>query len=85
MIVSDLARVHPGIADHIRHLDIWLWGHGMVRPVPGFVWGNVRAQLAQPHGPIFFAHSDLSGISIFEEAATRGTHAATAALAHLAA
>jgi len=85
LIVNDLERVHRGITDHIRHFDVWLWGHGMVRPVPGFIWGNARARLAQPHGPIVFAHSELSGISIFEEAATRGADAAASALAHLTA
>lgn len=83
IIVHDLQRVHPGITAHIRHLDVWLWGHGMVRPVPGFIWGEARVQMAAPRGPIFFAHSDLSGISIFEEACTRGAQAAASLLAHL--
>ncbi len=81
LIVADLERAHPDIAAHIRHLDVWLWGHGMIRPVPGFIWGAGRAQMAAPHGRIFFAHSDLSGLSIFEEACTRGAHAAAALLA----
>jgi hypothetical protein len=83
IIVHDLERVHPDIATHVRHLDVWLWGHGMVRPVPGFIWGETRAQMAAPLGSIFFAHSDLSGISIFEEACTRGAEAAASVLAHL--
>ena len=83
LIVDDLERVHPDIASHIRHLDIWLWGHGMVRPVPGFIWGKQRAEMMAPLGAIFFAHSDLSGISIFEEACTRGAQAAASVLAHL--
>ena len=81
LIVADLERAHRDIAPHIRHLDVWLWGHGMVRPVPGFIWGKERAQMAASHGPIFFAHSDQSGISIFEEACTRGAQAAAALLA----
>jgi hypothetical protein len=81
IIVADLARAHPDIAAHIRHLDVWLWGHGMIRPVPGFIWGPARAQMLPPLGRIFFAHSDMSGLSIFEEACTRGAHAARALLA----
>jgi hypothetical protein len=80
LIVADLAQIHPAIADHIRRIDVWLWGHGMIRPVPGYLWGPTRAQMQQPHGAIVFAHSDMSGISIFEEAFTRGTHAADALL-----
>lgn len=75
-IVADLRRPHPGITSHIQRIDVWLWGHGMIRPVPGFIWGDTRRQMLAPHGPVVFAHSDLSGISIFEEAYTRGCHAA---------
>ena len=79
-IVTDLRRAHPDIAAHIRNLDIWLWGHGMIRPIPGFISGETRRQMLQPHGAIHFAHSDMSGISIFEEAYTRGCHAAETVL-----
>jgi hypothetical protein len=75
-IVADLDRVHPGIHSHVRNIDVWVWGHGMVRPVPGFIWGNARQKMQQAQGRIVFAHSDMSGISIFEEAFTRGTKAA---------
>jgi monoamine oxidase len=79
-IVADLDRTHPGIHSHIRNIDVWVWGHGMIRPVPGFIWGEARQKMQQPHGRIVFAHSDMSGISIFEEAFTRGTQAAEALL-----
>jgi hypothetical protein len=79
-IVTDLDRIHPGIDSHIRNIDIWVWGHGMIRPVPGFIWGDARQKTQQAHGRIVFAHSDMSGISIFEEAFTRGTQAADALL-----
>jgi hypothetical protein len=79
-VVADLDRVHPGIHSHIRNIDVWVWGHGMIRPVPGFIWGEARQMMQQAHGRIVFAHSDMSGISIFEEAFTRGTQAADALL-----
>jgi hypothetical protein len=75
-IVAELQSAHPGIEAHITHLDVWLWGHGMVRPVPGFLWGETRRRMREPLGRIRFAHSDMSGISIFEEAFTHGVHAA---------
>ena len=84
LIVADLEQFHSGIGPHIRQIDVWLWGHGMIRPVPGFIWGTTRERMLEPHGAIVFAHSDMSGISIFEEAFTRGTHAAEALLPLLA-
>ena len=53
-----------------------LWGHAMIRPVPGFVWGPARRAAAAPRGPIRFAHSDMSGLSLFEEAQYHGVRAA---------
>ena len=43
------------------------WGHGMVRPTPGTIWGGARALAAAPVGAVHFAHTDLSGIALFEE------------------
>ena len=80
MILSDLTKAHPDIADRVTNLDVWLWGHAMARPVPGFIWGTARAGMQQPCGSIAFAHSDLSGLSIFEEAYTHGVRAADALL-----
>jgi hypothetical protein len=57
----------------------------MIRPTPGFIWGAARREAARPLGPVHFAHSDLSGLSIFEEAQWRGIAAAEAVLAALGA
>ncbi len=83
-IVADLSRMHPGIRNAITNLDVCIWGHAMIRPVPGFIWGRDRQAALQPHGRIHFAHSDMSGISLFEEAQYRGVMAADQTLAALA-
>jgi hypothetical protein len=83
LILADLHPAHPDLADRLQQLDIWLWGHAMVRPVPGFIWGVARAAMQQTPGNIVFAHSDLSGIAIFEEAYTRGVNAADTLLRNL--
>lgn len=83
MILADLSEAHPDLADQVTHLDVWLWGHAMVRPVPGYIWGTARTQMQQAAGQIVFAHSDLSGIAIFEEAYTRGVRAADVLLDQL--
>ncbi|HEU0005677.1 MAG TPA: NAD(P)-binding protein [Terriglobia bacterium] len=75
-ILKDLSKPHPEIDRLITRLDIFRWGHGMVRPKAGFLWGAAREQAAEPVGQIRFAHSDLSGFSIFEEAQYRGVLAA---------
>ncbi len=74
-VARDLLRVHPDLDGHIENVDVRVWGHGMIRPVPGFLWGEARRRAGTHRPPIYFAHSDLSGISIFEEAYCRGTAA----------
>ncbi len=75
-ILADLSQAHPGIEALVRRVDIMLWGHAMVRPTPGFLFGEARRQATEPFGAIRFAHSDMSGLSLFEEAQYRGIVAA---------
>lgn len=82
-ILADLARPHPEIAERVRSIDVFRWGHAMVRPRPGFVWGEARRRAAEPIGRVHPAHSDLSGFSLFEEAQYRGVLAAERILERL--
>jgi hypothetical protein len=75
-IMADLSPAHSDARSRISNIDVMLWGHGMIRPIPGLIWGHERQKLAPSKGRIAFAHTDLSGISIFEEACTRGASAA---------
>jgi hypothetical protein len=52
------------------------WGHAMIRPRPGFIWSGARIQAQLPFRGIHFAHTDLSGIALFEEALDHGVRAA---------
>ncbi|SFE39323.1 NAD(P)-binding protein [Spirosoma endophyticum] len=80
-ILDELEVAHSGITAFVSQVDIWVWGHGMISPSPGFIWGQERQQAIQPIADsIFFAHSDLSGISIFEEAFYQGIRAAKEAM-----
>jgi protoporphyrinogen oxidase len=79
IIVKDLEKMHPDIEDQILSIDLWPWGHGMIRPDVGFIWGDSRKQMkaaAGNAGNIVFAHSDMSGMSNFEEAQYHGIEAA---------
>ena len=82
-ILHDLSRPHPDIRQLTTRLDLARWGHAMVCPRPGFVWGEARQRLEQTPHRVLFAHSDLSGYSIFEEANYCGVRAAERALAML--
>jgi phytoene dehydrogenase-like protein len=79
-VIADLGRAHPGLEDFVTRVDTWKWGHAMVRPVPGFIWGEARRRAAEPLGRVHFAHTDLSGLALFEEAQHHGVRAAEAVL-----
>jgi len=72
LVLADLEGMHPGITASVENLDVWIWGHGMVLPKPGSIWGGDRTRSASPVGNIHFAHSDTSGVSVFEEAFLQG-------------
>jgi len=78
LIVPELEFMHPGITDQIVNIDVWVWGHGMVSPTVNYLWGGEREKGMRPlDDKVFFAHTDLSGISLFEEAFHQGIRAAT--------
>ena len=79
-VLTDLGRAHVGLEAAVERVDVWRWGHAMVRPTPGFVTGSARRRAAEPFGRVHFAHSDLSGVALFEEAQDRGIRAAEAVL-----
>jgi len=54
-VVGDLLRVHPELDGHIENVDVRVWGHGMIRPTPGFMWGAARRAAGVDQPPIYFA------------------------------
>jgi glycine/D-amino acid oxidase-like deaminating enzyme len=81
LALSDLARAHPDIARCVSRVDVWRWGHAMVRPTPGLCFGPALAEAAKPVGDVHFAHTDLSALPLFEEAQFHGIRAAEEILA----
>jgi hypothetical protein len=75
--LADIARAHPDIYELCDRVDIMRWGHAMISPRPGFIWSDTRAKALKPYRNIHFAHTDLSGIALFEEAFYHGLSAAT--------
>ncbi|MGB3931300.1 MAG: NAD(P)-binding protein, partial [Sphingobium sp.] len=38
LVRDDLLGMNPDLNGAIRSIDLWKWGHAMVRPTPGFLW-----------------------------------------------
>ncbi|MEO7660071.1 MAG: NAD(P)-binding protein, partial [Pyrinomonadaceae bacterium] len=74
--LTDLARAHSDIYELTTRIDIMRWGHAMISPRPNFIWSGVREKAMKAYRNIHFAHSDLSGIALFEEAFYHGLRAA---------
>jgi NAD(P)-binding Rossmann-like domain len=74
---KDLQKVYLGFTDWVISCDVCVWGHAMVKPTVGFIWSKERHQSAKSiEDSLFFAHTDLSGMSLFEEGFIRGIEAA---------
>jgi hypothetical protein len=80
LVLDDLRRAHPDIDALVRRIDVCRWGHAMVRPRPGFLWSEALERSSRPAGRIHFAHTDLSGMALLEEAQYWGIRAAEAIL-----
>ena len=77
-ILHDLERVHSDIRQCASRIDVMRMGHAMIRPAVGSIFSDERRRLIRrdPRSRVLFANSDLSGISIFEEAQYHGVEAA---------
>ncbi|MET0857853.1 MAG: NAD(P)-binding protein [Telluria sp.] len=65
----------------VERVDITMRGHAMAVPLPGFRANAGLKALRDADGPVVFAHADLSGFSVFEEAAWWGVRAARKVIA----
>jgi monoamine oxidase len=74
--LNDLARPHPEIRELVTQIHVHSHGHAMIRPVPGTIWDPARTAIKRGSRRIHFAHADVSGLSLFEEAMHRGVLAA---------
>ncbi len=82
-ILVDLERAHPDIRACVERIDVMRLGHAMPRPTPGFLSSPERRYFQDASGPLYYAHSDVSGLALFEEAQDRGVRAAERALVRL--
>jgi protoporphyrinogen oxidase len=84
VVLTDLERAHPDIASLTERVDLCRWGHAMVRPRVGFVWGKERRQASRVlFDRVHVAHTELSGVALIEEAHYHGVRAAEEVLGAL--
>jgi len=75
-VLDDMARIHPDIRQRVQRVDLMRYGHAMAVPIPGVRGGTALAALRSARGRVRYAHGDLAGYSVFEEAFTLGMQAA---------
>ena len=74
-VLADLRILHADIGDKVSAMALCRHGHAMRIPTPGTHSHPALAALRQMRGRIRFAHSELAGYSVFEEAFTFGVAA----------
>jgi predicted NAD/FAD-binding protein len=77
-VLAELSLPHPDLPGKVSRIDVMRYGHAMSVPVPGTRANAALRALQQSVERLQFAHSDLSGYSVFEEAFTHGTRAGRA-------
>lgn len=77
-ILAELSVPHPDLPGKVTRMDVMRYGHAMSTPVPGIRSSAALCALQAPWQRLHFAHSDLSGYSVFEEAFTQGHRAGNA-------
>lgn len=83
-ILDELGQVYPDLREAVVRLDVFRHAHAMARPLPGLLGGEARRLFAADGANLRFAHADVSGFSLFEEAQYRGVLAAERTLRRLA-
>ncbi|MEM6960712.1 MAG: FAD-dependent oxidoreductase [Myxococcota bacterium] len=84
VVIADLRPAHRDLDRLVQTIDIRRYGHAMIQPRTGFIDSTARRNAAAPRGPVHFAHSDLSGLALFEEAFDHGIRTANEVLESLA-
>lgn len=79
-ILGELEPAHPDIRRCVTHVDMMRLAHAMVRPTVHFLSDAARMQAHWAPRGLHLANSDLSGLSLFEEAQFRGVSAASVVL-----
>ena len=76
-VVAELSVPHPDLSGKVTRIDVMRYGHAMSVPMPGIrssaALMALQKPLPAPWQRLQFAHSDLAGYSVFEEAFSQGS------------
>ncbi len=75
-VLQDLDTVHPDLRQRLQRIEMMRYGHAMAVPVPGLQDRAALQALRAMRGRVRFAHADLAGYSVFEEAFVAGCESA---------
>lgn len=78
-----LEHMHPGIRRWLTAMHVHRWGHAMIRPVPGLLFGGALELARAPIGCVRGCATDVGGLPLFEEAFYAAIEAADWALDRL--
>ena len=82
-VLTALERMHPNIRATTTAVHVHRWGHAMIRPVPGWLFGDGIAAARAPIGRVLPCATDVGGLPLFEEAFYAALEAADWARARL--
>ncbi len=75
-VLGEIETAHRELRWRVQRIDLARYGHAMAVPRPGLQRHAALAALRAANGRLRFAHADLAGYSVFEEAFTAGCEAA---------
>jgi predicted NAD/FAD-dependent oxidoreductase len=75
-VLAELEVAHPDVRRRVQRIDLMRYGHAMAVPRPGLQRHAALGALRAARGRVRFAHADLAGFSVFEEAFTAGCEVA---------
>lgn len=75
-LIDELRIIYPNLQEQIETIIVRKIGHGMITPLPGLLFSDTLQKLQQARGKLHLCHTDICGISIFEEAFYRGLETA---------
>ena len=79
--IDSLLHMHPSLRGAVRRVDVVRWGHAMIRPSPGLLFGRALQAAAAPIGRVLPCATDVGGLPLFEQAFGQAVLAAEHALA----
>ena len=82
-VLRALEHMHPGIRRWLVAMHVHRWGHAMIRPVRGLLFGSALEQARAPIGCVRACATDVGGLPLFEEAFYSAIEAADWALDRL--